>query len=73
MQRARKEQGFDVSDRITVTYTAEAELGLAAAEYAEYIKGEVLAVQWALDEEQCATASEIDGLSFSFTLLKAQV
>ena len=73
MQRARKEQGFDVSDRITVTYTAAAELGLAAAEYAEYIKGEVLAVQWALDEEQCATASEIDGLSFSFTLLKAQV
>lgn len=46
IQRARKEEGFDVADRIRVLYTATGELAEAAREHEAYITGEVLALDY---------------------------
>ena len=45
IQRLRKESGFNVTDRIRVTYAGAEELRAAAEEHAEYIQGETLAVE----------------------------
>ena len=45
VQRARKELGFDVSDRIVLTWAAEGDLAQAIEEHREYIMGEVLALE----------------------------
>jgi isoleucyl-tRNA synthetase len=71
IQRARKDQGFDVSDRVEVTYEAAGDLAVAAAEHAQYIQGEVLALVWRVGELDHATTSDIDGMTFSFELRKA--
>ena len=73
IQRARKELGFDVSDRVDVLYAAEGELKNATTEYTDYIAGEVLAVSW--QESQPAdswVSAEVDGMSFDFYLAKAK-
>jgi isoleucyl-tRNA synthetase len=80
IQRARKELGFDVSDRIDVLYAAESELAgaaselkKAASEYADYISGEVLAVSWQESKPVDGWVSaEIDAMSFDFILAKAK-
>ena len=73
IQRARKDLGFDVSDRIDVRYAAGGELKNAASEYADYIAGEVLAVSWQESEPaQGWESAEIDGMSFRFYLVKAK-
>ena len=65
IQRARKDQGFDVSDRIAVTYAAQGELAQAIAEHRDYIMGETLCLDLqSADEEalsECAAVIEIDG------------
>ena len=43
LNNARKDAGFDISDRINVTYQASDELGAAFEAFADYIKGETLA------------------------------
>ncbi|HAR31526.1 MAG TPA: isoleucine--tRNA ligase [Gammaproteobacteria bacterium] len=45
IQRLRKESGFNVTDRIRVTYAGAEELLAAAEEHAAYIRGETLAVE----------------------------
>jgi isoleucyl-tRNA synthetase len=72
VQRARKETGLQVSDRIEVVYKAEGELALAATEHREYIMGEILALEFNGDDDmkvQPLTA-DIDGQSFSFAIAK---
>lgn len=71
IQRARKEQRFDVSDRITVVYRAPSELAHAAQEYETYIKGEVLAVDWQAGEPTASHTADIDGMVFEFSLAAA--
>ncbi|MGI9324858.1 MAG: isoleucine--tRNA ligase [Pseudomonadales bacterium] len=44
VQRARKEQGFQVSDRIELHYDGDSELLDTVAEHGDYIAGEVLAL-----------------------------
>ena len=44
IQRARKESGFAVSDRIGVVYKGEEEIAGAIAEHRDYIAGETLAL-----------------------------
>ena len=65
IQRARKDQGFDVSDRIAVTYAAQGELAQAIAEHRDYIMGETLCLdlQSAYEEalSEGAAVTEIDG------------
>ena len=72
IQRARKDAGFEVSDRIEVFYLADGELGLAATEHADYIKKEVLATELqAVTTLESGNETEIDGMSFTFMLNKA--
>ena len=65
IQRARKDQGFDVSDRVAVTYAAQGELAQAIAEHRDYIMGETLCLDLqSADEEvlsEGAAVIEIDG------------
>ena len=65
IQRARKDQGFDVSDRVAVTYAAQGELAQAIAEHRNYIMGETLCLDLqSVDEEalsEGAAVTEIDG------------
>ena len=65
IQRARKDQGFDVSDRIAVTYAAQGELAQAIAEHRDYVMGETLCLDLqSADEEalsEVAVVTEIDG------------
>ena len=65
IQRARKDQGFDVSDRVAVTYAAQGELAQAIAEHRDYIMGETLCLdlQSAYEEalSEGAAVTEIDG------------
>ena len=72
IQRARKDQGFDVSDRIAVTYAADGDLAQAIAEHRDYLMGETLCVDLqGADEEALtdgATDTEIDGHTLCFTI-----
>ena len=65
IQRARKDQGFDVSDRVAVTYAAQGELAQAIAEHRDYIMGETLCLDLqSVDEEALsdgAAVTDIDG------------
>ena len=65
IQRARKDQGFDVSDRIAVTYAAQGELAQAIAEHRDYIMGETLCLDLQSADEEAlsegAVVTEIDG------------
>ena len=65
IQRARKDQGFDVSDRIAVTYAAQGELAQAIAEHRDYIVGETLCLDLQSADEEAlsegAAVTEIDG------------
>ncbi len=73
VQRARKEQGFDVSDRIEIVYAAEGELGVAAEEHRDYIMSETLAVKFAAGRPGVeAVVADIDGQTFEFRLVKAR-
>ena len=65
IQRARKDQGFDVSDRVAVTYAAQGELAQAIAEHRDYIMGETLCLDLQSADEEAlsegAAVIEIDG------------
>ena len=65
IQRARKDQGFDVSDRVAVTYAAQGELAQAIAEHRDYIMGETLCLDLQSADEEAlsegAVVTEIDG------------
>ena len=65
IQRARKDQGFDVSDRVAVTYAAQGELAQAIAEHRDYIMGETLCLDLQSADEEAlsegAAVTEIDG------------
>ncbi len=81
IQRARKDQGFQVSDRIHVVYRTSGELALATTEHEDYIKQETLALSIVdltdagaapvVAENEATVQAEIDGVEFSFALAKA--
>ena len=69
IQRARKEQGFKVSDRVDVIYEAQGELGEAMFEMADYIAGEVLALDFkAGHPSEDFVKSSVDGNELIFSL-----
>jgi len=74
IQLARKDAGFDVTDRILLTYEAEAELAAILAENADELASEVLAVEIrpALDAG-CSHRESIDVLGGKVTIALRRV
>ena len=69
IQRARKEQGYKVSDRVDVIYEAQGELGEAMFEMADYIAGEVLALDFKVGQpSEDFVKSSVDGNELIFSL-----
>ena len=69
IQRARKEQGYKVSDRVDVIYEAQGELGEAMFEMADYIAGEVLALDFKAGQpSEDFVKSSVDGNELIFSL-----
>ena len=72
VQRARKEKGLNVADRIVVRFDGTRELLVAADEHRGYIMQETLCTTFERDEFiDSAVESEIDGKAFRFTVTKA--
>ena len=71
IQNMRKESGFEVSDRIELSYSGVSEITAAIKNFSEYIKAETLAVK--LDEnplEQNAVSADINGLECRISIRK---
>ena len=74
VQRARKERGLAVSDRIVLRFDGADALLQAVAEHRDYIMGETLCTtfeQVALAQEDGSVAVEVDGMAFRFAITKA--
>jgi isoleucyl-tRNA synthetase len=67
LQEGRKSAGFDISDRIIVSWNATAEVAPAVKEALEHIKREVLAVEMSLDQSLLCDTE----LGFTFNLKKS--
>jgi isoleucyl-tRNA synthetase len=70
IQETRKNSGFDVSDRIALTWAADGELRDAVLEHRELIAREVLATTMAEAESVDTLTVHDDELGFSFTLFR---
>ena len=69
IQRARKEQGFKVSEPVDVNYEPQGELGEAMFEMADYIAGEVLALDFKVGQpSEDFVKSSVDGNELIFSL-----
>ena len=71
IQRARKDQGFDVSDRIAVAFLATGELAEAMTEHRDYVMRETLCLELSQVEvfaPDTATQTEIDGQTLHFAI-----
>ena len=66
LQEGRKSAGFDISDRIKVTWNATSEIAPAVNEALEHIKREVLAVEMKVDASLLCDTE----LGFTFNLAK---
>jgi isoleucyl-tRNA synthetase len=69
IQEQRKNSGFDISDRIQVSWNAGAEVATAITSYQTQISEEVLALSMVRDESLKATNSEI-GLALLLTKVR---
>ena len=73
IQNRRKEQGYAITDKITITLYSESEtFKLAVSENGDYVKNETQAVSinWK-DSAEGLEPNEADGETFSFTTVKA--
>ena len=71
IQSLRKEKGFDVSDRITLSYNTTSSLVKEAiGEHENYIKDQVLAVEITLTTENLFKVEELGDSSISFDVSK---
>ena len=69
IQRARKDNGFAVSDRIHVVYDADADIAEAIGGHGEYIARETLALSLEPDVVgERVTRTEIDGKRLEFSM-----
>jgi isoleucyl-tRNA synthetase len=71
IQEARKNSGFDVSDRIALTWTAEGEIAEAMAVHRDLIAREVLATSMAEAESADTMTVRDDELGFGFSVFRA--
>lgn len=70
VQEARKNSGFEVSDRIALTWSAAGEMAEAVAEHRDLIAGEVLASTMAEAESADTLTVRDDELGFSFSVFR---
>ncbi|MGO4256291.1 isoleucine--tRNA ligase [Marmoricola sp. RAF53] len=70
IQEARKNSGFEVSDRIALTWSAEGPVAEAFAEHADLIAGEVLAASMAESESVADLTFHDDEVGFHFSVFK---
>ena len=70
IQETRKTSGFDVSDRIALTWSATGEMAEAFAEHRDLIAGEVLASTMAEAESVDTLTVRDDELGFSFSVYR---
>jgi isoleucyl-tRNA synthetase len=70
IQETRKTSGFDVSDRIALTWKAEGEMAAAFEEHRDLIAGEVLASTMAEAESVDTLTVRDDELGFSFSVYR---
>ncbi len=68
IQKTRKDIGLNVSDRIAIAYTADAELAAAIKEHAEHIKRETLCTDLKLAAGPCTANFDIDELKLGLTI-----
>jgi isoleucyl-tRNA synthetase len=70
----RKSSGFEISDRVRVTMWADEHLADAARHHAQWIKGEVLAEEWEVEQGDPPNAGvaqvDVDGSTASVRLEK---
>jgi isoleucyl-tRNA synthetase len=59
IQDARKTNGFDISDRISISYNANADVMAAIASDLEHIMGEVLATKMQADAAMSTGDNEL--------------
>ena len=74
VQQARKEQGFDVADRIVLSLSGDEELLEAVRAHVDYLQGEVLATQVEFGAAATATnaiVASVDGKALELDLVKA--
>ncbi|MEZ5551831.1 MAG: isoleucine--tRNA ligase [Pseudomonadales bacterium] len=71
IQQRRKELGFNVADRIRVTFEGDPELLLAAEEHREYIATSTLAVAFQAGTVQGGAEVDIDSRPFRFSINRA--
>ena len=73
VQRARKDKGFNVSDRIVTRYDGDPALLTAADEHRDYIMTETLSTTFERDEWiDDSFDTEIDGKAFKFSITVAK-
>ena len=71
MQQARKEQSFDVADRIVLSLAGDDALLDAVRAHVDYLQREVLATTVEFTESAGATAATVDGKTLRVGLVKA--
>jgi isoleucyl-tRNA synthetase len=71
VQNARKGAGLEITDRISLTLTGDAELLEAAQAHQDYLAGEVLATSVAYDGNGNGAVAEIDGRELKIGLSRA--
>ena len=72
LQDARKQSGFEVSDRITVTVSVPADKVAWAQRHQDYIAGEVLATSFAITDESIAGLDIIEGVTATLAKVAAE-
>ncbi len=73
VQRARKDKGLNVSDRIVIRYDGDPALFTAADEHRDYIMSETLSTTFERDEWiDDSFDTEIDGKAFKFSITVAK-
>jgi isoleucyl-tRNA synthetase len=70
IQETRKNNGFDISDRVALTWKAEGETAAAIVEHRDLIAGEVLATTMAEAESVDTLQVREDELGFAFTVFR---
>ena len=71
IQNARKQSGLDVTDRIALTLSGDAELLDAARAFEDYIAGETLATSLGFDGVAAAHTVEVDGRELALAIERA--
>ena len=72
IQKTRKEDGLDVSDRIRLIVHAEGKLLNASNSHQNYIMKETLCIEWVSVQNEQAYIFNIDGETISFAIEKLE-